>query len=108
MDTAVEHDTAHAEGHGGHKEHSDLVYIQVAIALAVMTGIEVALSYAHIGKLFLPLLLVIMAIKFITVVLFFMHLKFDNKLFSFLFWSGLVLALGVYIAALATMKFFVK
>lgn len=109
MDTAVEHDT-HADhaDHGGHAEHSNLLYIKVAIALAIMTAIEVALSYMDIGKAFIPLLLSLMVIKFVTVVMYFMHLKFDSRIFGFLFWSGLVLALGVYIAFLATMKFFVK
>lgn len=109
MDTAVEHDT-HADhaDHGGHAEHGNLIYIKVAIALAIMTAIEVALSYMDIGKAFIPLLLGLMVIKFVTVVMYFMHLKFDSKIFGFLFWSGLVLALGVYIAFLATMKFFVK
>ena len=41
-----------------------------------------------------------MAIKFLTVVSFFMHLKFDNKMFSCLFYSGLFLAVCVYVAAL--------
>jgi cytochrome c oxidase subunit 4 len=36
-----------------------------------------------------------------------MHLKFDSKIFSFLFYTGLGLALFVYIAALATFKFFI-
>ena len=35
-----------------------------------------------------------------------MHLKFDNRLFSFLFYMGLVLAVGVYAVALATFHFF--
>ena len=51
-------------------------------------------------------LLIMMAIKFVMVVSYFMHLKFDNKVFSWLFYTGLVLAVGVYCAALATFKFF--
>lgn len=109
MDTAVEHDS-HADhaDHGGHAEHGNLLYIKVAVVLAAFTAAEVALSYMHIGKAFIPLLLIIMVVKFVTVVMYFMHLKFDSRIFGFLFWSGLVLALGVYIAFLATMKFFVK
>jgi cytochrome c oxidase subunit 4 len=42
------------------------------------------------------------------VVSYFMHLKFDNKVFSFLFYAGLFLAVGVYIAFLATFKFFLQ
>jgi cytochrome c oxidase subunit IV len=95
----AEHDEAHA-----HKPNS--FYIKVAAALAVVTGIEVALYYLDLGKLYLPILLVLMIIKFLTVVSLFMHLKYDNKLFSWLFYSGLGLAVCVYIAALLTFRFF--
>ena len=47
-----------------------------------------------------------MAPKFVTVVSYFMHLKFDNKIFSFMFYMGLMLAVVVYCAALATFHFF--
>jgi cytochrome c oxidase subunit 4 len=35
-----------------------------------------------------------------------MHLKFDHRIFSFLFYTGLLLAVGVYVAALGTFHFF--
>ena len=104
--TGHEH-TEHAElEHGAH--WSDLKYVKLALALAVVTAIEVALSYMvdDLGKAFLPLLLVLMAIKFFAVVMFFMHLKFDNRLFSLLFYLGLGLAVGVYVVALFTFEFF--
>jgi cytochrome c oxidase subunit 4 len=53
-------------------------------------------------------LLILMAIKFVLVVLFFMHLKFDAKIFGRLFWAGFFLAVGVYCTALATFKFFIQ
>ena len=53
-----------------------------------------------------PVLLILMAIKFVSVVSVFMHLKFDNKIFSWCFYAGLILALAVYIATLATFQFF--
>ncbi len=112
-ETAPAHDEAHATEHAGHDDDhgghwTDLQYVQLAIALAVVTAIEVALSYMvdDIGALFLPALLILMAIKFFCVVLFFMHLRFDNRLFSVMFYMGLFLAVGVYIAALLTFKFF--
>ncbi len=110
MSTATDtHDTAHASEHDEH-EHglSDLGYIKVALALAIITAIEVALSYMvdDLGALFLPLLISLMLIKFFSVVLYFMHLKFDNRLFSVMFYMGLGLAIGVYLAALFTFKFF--
>ena len=49
-----------------------------------------------------------MAVKFVMVVSYFMHLKFDNKIFSLMFYAGLILAVGVYAAFLATFKFFIQ
>ena len=98
-----EHGAAHGDA-GAHKPNS--FYIQVAAALAVITAVEVGLYYLDIGKLFMPALLILMVVKFVTVVSVFMHLKFDHKLFSYLFYSGLFLAVGVYIAALMTFRFF--
>ena len=66
-------------------------------------------SYAHwLGHATLAVLLTLMAIKFTLVVLFFMHLRWDSKLFGRLFWGGAFLAIGVYVVALSTFKFFVK
>ncbi len=53
-----------------------------------------------------PILLVMMAIKFFTVVLYFMHLKYDNPLFRRLFYTGLFLAIFVYIVAMLTFHYF--
>ena len=91
-----------AHGHG----LSDIGYVKVALVLAALTAAEVTLTYVNIGALFLPILLVLMVVKFVTVVSYFMHLKFDNKIFSWLFYSGLLLAVGVYTAALCTFQFF--
>jgi len=87
---------------------SDAGYIRIAIILAAITGLEVSTYYVDFGVLFLPALLIMMVIKFVMVVSYFMHLKFDNKIFSFLFYAGLVLAIGVYAAFLATFKFFIQ
>ena len=102
-------ESAHVEhaGHDdGHAPKPNSFYIKVAASLAIVTGVEVALYYLNIGKWFMPILLVLMVIKFVTVVSLFMHLKFDNKIFSWLFYSGLFLAVFVYIAALLTFRFF--
>ncbi|MFM8835380.1 MAG: cytochrome C oxidase subunit IV family protein, partial [Actinomycetota bacterium] len=92
------------------KEHgmSDAGYIRIALILGAITALEVTTYYVDFGPLFLPALLIMMAIKFVMVVSYFMHLKFDNKVFSFLFYAGLVLAVGVYAAFLATFHFFIR
>ena len=87
---------------------SDAGYIRIALILAAITALEVSTYYVDFGPLFMPALLTMMVVKFLMVVSYFMHLKFDNRLFGFLFYVGLGLALFVYIAALATFKFFVS
>jgi cytochrome c oxidase subunit 4 len=105
--TTTEHaDHTEHQDQAGHAHKPNSFYIQVAAALAIVTGVEVALYYLDLGKWYLPVLLVLMVIKFVTVVSLFMHLKFDHKIFSWLFYSGLFLAVSVYIAALMTFRFF--
>ena len=120
MSTDTEHvDTGSPDGyvHGAVAEpevhdfadhgFNDRQYIQIAAILALITAMEVYASYADwLGAAFIPLLIFMMAVKFLMVVLFFMHLKFDSKLFSWLFYAGLFLAVGVYVATLLTFKFF--
>lgn len=96
-----DHDDEHAHDHP-----SDGQYVVVALVLAIITALEVAASYIDLGPFFLPALLAMMAVKFIVVVRVFMHLKFDNPIFSWIFFSGLLLALGVYVVALLTFRFF--
>ena len=50
------------------------------------------------------LLLLLMAIKFFTVVYVFMHLRFDKKFLTVVFYSGLVLAVAVYVAVLTILN----
>jgi cytochrome c oxidase subunit IV len=113
MATDTHTDTTHDVAHGAHAhddaEHwSDRKYINLALLLALVTAVEVVLSYIKddIGAIFLPALLGLMIFKFFAVVLFFMHLRFDNRLFGRLFYTGLGLAVGVYVAALCTFQFF--
>jgi len=92
----------------------EVEYVLVAIALAFITGLEIA-TYAAPGfplwswgeKTGLVLfLLLLMAVKFWTVAYFFMHLKFDKPILTRLFYSGVVLAIAVYVAVMAMMHGF--
>lgn len=110
MSTVTEN-TDHAAEHADDShEHglSDRQYIYVALILAALTVVEVSTYYVDFGPLFIPTLLVLMVVKFFIVVSYFMHLKFDNSIFSWMFYGGLFLAIGVYVAALATFHFFMK
>ena len=85
---------------------SNAGYVRIAAVLAAITALEVATYYVDFGALFLPSLLLMMAVKFYIVVSFFMHLRYENKLFSWVFYAGLYLAMTVYGIFLATFHFF--
>ncbi len=93
---------------GDSHEHglSDAMAIKIALILAAMTALEVSTYYVDFGAFFLPVLIILMIVKFFTVVSYFMHLKFEHQMFKLLFYTGLGLALFVYFVALATFKFF--
>jgi cytochrome c oxidase subunit 4 len=77
-------------------------YVQIAVLLAVLTGIEVALFYAEptVGKLVTPALLILAVLKFLLVVGYYMHLKYEKRMLTRLFAAGFVLALMVYAVVL--------
>lgn len=107
--TAAAAPTAHEETvHGaGHQHPGDLEYVKVAIFLAIVTGAEVAMSYIDVATaIYVPVLLVMMAVKFSVVALWFMHLRFDSTMFRRLFVAGLILATLVYVAFLVSMQYF--
>ena len=82
---------------GGHPTPKK--YVIIAAILAVITAVEVAVVYFNLATAFLITILIIMsAVKFTMVAMYFMHLKFDNKLFSYMFDGGMVLTIGVILA----------
>ena len=89
---------------GAHAHPSALEYVQIGIVLAIITAIEVGLYYLDISHNLLVVLLIgLSALKFSLVVLWFMHLRFDNRLFSQFFILGFLLALSVFMVAVATL-----
>ena len=104
--TAVEH-AGHEAAHDPHEGHpTDLTYIKVALFLAFITAAEVAVSYTDIDAIAqIALLIPMMVVKFATVVMFFMHLRFDSKVFRYFFVAGLMFATICYLVILTTFHF---
>lgn len=76
-----------------------LRYVQIALILSVLTLFEVWVYYQEsLARFLIAVLLGLSAMKFALVVLFYMHLKFDNRLFSTLFTLGLTIAGCIIIA----------
>lgn len=92
---------ATGEAHGHHEEaHASVgFYWTIAAILTVLTAVEVAVFYIDaLAPVLVPLLLTLSAAKFALVVMFFMHLRFDSKVFSGVFLAGLSLATFVVVA----------
>ncbi len=91
----VSHDS-HGDAAANEHTHPDWgTYKWVALILTAITGLEVWIYYIPSftsTKLFVPTLLALSAIKFAIVVMFYMHLKYDAKLFRALFMGPLILA----------------
>ncbi len=97
-----------AHDHSEVHEVSDKQYIVIALILAVLTALEVAATEIEgMGTFLVPALLVMMAIKFFVVVSYFMHLKFDSRLFAVMFYLGLFGAIVLYSVMLTTFHFFI-
>lgn len=80
-------------------------YVQIAAALFVLTAGEISTYFVDFGPLGIPLLIVLMAIKFALVANFFMHLKYDSRMYTRLVFAGLTLAVSLYAVALVVIKF---
>jgi cytochrome c oxidase subunit IV len=107
--TEAQHEEHVTEEHG-HAHPSDAQYIGIAAILAMLTAIEVGTYYIDTFKDHFALLIVtlipLMVVKFGLVAAFFMHLRFDNKLFRRVFLTGIILAVVVYMVVLTTFHVF--
>lgn len=73
----------------------------------MLTSIEVAIYYIDLNTITLVTgLLILAACKFGLVITFFMHLRFDNRLFTVFFLGALVMAVAAFIAMLAMFRVF--
>ena len=65
-------------------------YFRIAMVLSVITAVEVGIFYLEfLGYWMVPILVVLSTAKFALVVMYYMHLRYEHKLFSYLFVSGL-------------------
>ncbi len=102
MDAKTSTPAAHAPHAVGHHPSKFHTFVQIAMLLSVITGIEIVIIYLPIGKwLVISSLAVLSAVKFLFVIFYFMHLKWDKVFCTILFFIGLVLALGTVAALLA-------
>jgi cytochrome c oxidase subunit IV len=93
---------AHAAGHPSPKE-----YVRIGLILFVLTALEISASYTKVsGAVLIPTLFVLAIVKFALVVLWFMHLKFDDRRYARFFVMGLAGASILYLIVLISFKVF--
>lgn len=90
-----------------HDHPSPALYWKIAVVLAVLTAVEVAMFYidnAYDLKGFnAAVLLGLAALKFIIVVGFYMHLRYEKSTLTRFFTAGFILAAALYAVVLAAM-----
>jgi cytochrome c oxidase subunit 4 len=109
--------TAHAPAHEpAHGHPTPGTYAKIGLVLFVLTALEVGLYEftfgEHAGPLgrqivpfFVPLLLLLSAVKFALVAMYYMHLKNDSRLFTGVFVFPLIIAAVVIVAMIALMAY---
>ena len=80
-------------------------YWLIALLLAAITAVEIALPYVDaLDTIKVPGLLLLGGAKFLIVVGFFMHLKFEKNLYKSLFFVGAIGAVPLFIVVLLTFR----
>ncbi len=93
--------------HGEHEHPGPRKYVEIAVILTIITIVEVAIYYIewmHDSGLLVPALFVLSIAKFLTVIGFYMHLKFDAPFFRYVFIAALIGSLVVGGAVIALLR----
>jgi cytochrome c oxidase subunit IV len=96
------------EAHAAHREHpSAKEYIRIGLILGVLTALEIASYYVDVNtSVLIPTLFVLAFVKFVLVVLWFMHLRFDDRRYARFFVMGIALAATLFLVVLITFRAF--
>lgn len=93
-----------------HTPTSPKFYWKIALVLAALTAFEVALFYIDrelgLGLLNRLVLILFSSLKFVIVVGWFMHLRYEKPLLNRFFTAGFVLAVSLYAIVLGALGVF--
>ncbi|HEX6581083.1 MAG TPA: cytochrome C oxidase subunit IV family protein [Actinomycetota bacterium] len=101
----VEVPAEHAGRHGGHPSPKE--YVRIGVILGVLTALEIGASYAGVSTgILIPTLFILAIVKFALVVMWFMHLRFDDRRYARFFVMGLAGASVLYLIVLISLRVF--
>ena len=88
-----------------HAEPTPKQYWLIGLVLAVITAVEIALPTVEALKpIKVPGLLLLGGIKFLMVVGFYMHLRYEKTLYKALFFVGAIGAIPLFVVVLLTFR----
>jgi cytochrome c oxidase subunit 4 len=91
----------HAADSHAPSEGKFYIFVQLAMVLSIITGVEIIMVYLPFAHwLLFGTLATLSAVKFMFVIFFFMHLRWDKAFCTVLFFIGLILAGGTLWALL--------
>ena len=94
--------STHGHAPAAHEGASVATYVRVALILTAVTALEVGVIYIRfLTPIIVPLLLVMAIAKFVLVVMFFMHLRYDPRSLTGLFVGPLIMATLLALALIA-------
>jgi cytochrome c oxidase subunit 4 len=80
------------------------LYVGVFVILFIITAAEVGVTYIpgirEEPQILIPTLIILAILKFGSIAAFYMHLRFDSRVFSAFFLLGLVIAFGMFFSFL--------
>lgn len=93
----------------GDRSATPFFYTIIGIWLGLLTVVEVWFFTIDdfFGGLFVTVMLLLALTKFIVVLAFFMHLRFDKNLLSLVFASGFIIAIAVFVIMLSIQRQFI-
>jgi len=98
---APAHSVSHGDPHAA-EDNKFQIYVKIAMLLAVITGIEIVIIFFPWAKwLIVTSLVVLSVVKFLYVIFYFMHLRWDKAFCTVLFFIGMIMAGGTVWALMA-------
>jgi cytochrome c oxidase subunit IV len=83
------------QAHSAQHHPSWKTYVVIGVILTVITAVEVSAFYTPAweqSRIYVPSMLFLSGLKFLLVVMFYMHLKYDHRLFRALFTGPFIIA----------------
>ena len=91
-----------AQSDSTHEKSKFHTFVQLAMYLAIITGLEIVIIFLPFSySVLFTTLAVLSAVKFLAVIFWFMHLIYDRALCTIIFFIGLALGGGTLAALLA-------